>query len=135
MGLDLSEEFGSNKTAEKEGVWVSLGEEAEVKVARLGNPDAARAYRKIPYVIQKQIEDGTMGTLQGEQFLADFVSRHILKDWKGLDDAGKSLGPCTMDSAKKFCLKYRRFRERIWEISQDDKLFNIAEEKEEVKNS
>ena len=135
MGLDLSEEFGSNKTAEKEGVWVSLGEEAEVKVARLGNPDAARAYRKIPRSIRRQIEEGTMSNTQAEQFLAEFIARHILKDWKGLMDAGKALSVCTAESAKTFLMKYRRFRERIWEIANDEDLFNVSDAKEEAKNS
>jgi len=133
MGFDLDEEFGSNERAEIEGVWVSLGEDAGVKVSRLGNPEAQRAYRKIPRPIRKSIEDGTMGNKQSVQFLAKFMAEHILQDWKGLSKDGKSLPNYTSEVGKKHMETFRRFRDKIWEISVDDELYNVEVE-EDVKN-
>lgn len=133
MGFDLGEEFGSNERAEIEGVWVSLGEDAGVKVSRLGNPDAQKAYRKIPRAIRRSIEEGSMGNKQAVQFLAKFMAEHILKDWKGLSLKGKSLPSYTSEYGKKHMEEFRRFRDKIWEISVDDDLFNIELE-EDVKN-
>jgi hypothetical protein len=133
MGFDLGEEFGSNERAEIEGVWVSLGEDAGVKVARLGNPEAQRAYRKIPRAVRRSIEEGSMGNKQAVQFLAKFMAEHILKDWKGLSLKGKSLPAYTSEVGKKHMEEFRRFRDRIWEISVDDDLYNVEVE-EDVKN-
>lgn len=134
MALDMSEEFGSNETAEIEGVWISLGEDAAVKVARLGNPDAQKAYKKIPRAITRAIEEGGMGNKQAAQFLSRFIADHILKDWKGLADKGKSLPSYTPEHGAKHLKEFRRFRDRIWEISQDDALYNVEME-EDIKNS
>lgn len=133
--FDLSDEFGSNEAAEVEGVWVYLGESAQVKVARLANKEAQKAYRKIPKAIRRQIEEGNMGNVQSAQFLSKFMSAHILKGWKGLADKGSMLTAYNSEEGAKFLLKYRRFRDRIWEIANDDDLFNVGELEEDVGNS
>ena len=135
MDFDLNEEFGSNETAEVEGVWSYLGETAKIKVARLGNIEAQKAYRKIPAAIRSQIEKGNMGNKQAIQFLSKFLATHILKDWSGLADAGKDLPSYSVEAGSEFLLKYRRFRDRVWEISIDDDLFNVSEVEETAGNS
>ncbi len=133
MDFDLDEEFGSNERAEIDGVWVSLGEDAGVKVSRLGNPEAQRAYRKIPRAIRKSIEDGSMGNKQAILFLAKFMAEHILQDWKGLSSKGKSLPSYTSERGKEHMVEFRRFRDKVWEISVDEDLYNVELE-EDVKN-
>ena len=134
MDLDLNEEFGSNETAEVEGVWSYLGETAKVKVARLANVQAQKAYRKIPRAIRSQIENGNMGNEQAVQFLSKFLANHVLKDWSGLADEGKPLPAYSVDDGAKFMIKYRRFRDRVWEIASDEDLFNINEVDEDAGN-
>ena len=133
--FDLNEEFGSNETAEVEGVWSYLGATAKIKVARLGNTEAQKAYRKIPKQIRDQIEKGNMGNTQAIQFLSKFLANHILKDWSGLADAGKSLPAYSSETGAEFLLRYRRFRDRVWEIAVDDDLFNVKEVEETAGNS
>ncbi len=134
MGFDLSEEFGSNERAEIDGVWISLGEDAGVKVARLGNPVAQKAYRKLPKAIRNEIEGGFMGNKQAVQFLSSFMAEHVLKDWKGLSHKSKSLPAYTPEHGAKHLKEFRRFRDRVWEISTDDDLYNVELE-DDVKNS
>lgn len=133
MGLDLSDKFGSNPKAEIEGVWQELGGGAAVKVARLGNKEARRAYRKIPKPIRNAIEDGSMDDSQAEGFLANYLAENILKDWRGLSDGGKDLPSYDPVVGANFLKRFRRFRERIWELSADDDLFNVEAE-EDAKN-
>ena len=135
MDLDLSEEFGSDETAEIEGVWVPLGGDGAVKVARLGNPEAQTAYRKIPRLIRRQIEEGTMTDNASRKFLTKFIADNLLKDWRGLSDAGKPLGKFTRDSGLVMLRKHRRFQDRTWEIAADEDLFNVQEVEEDAKNS
>ena len=134
LDFDLNEEFGSNETAEVEGVWIHLGEEARVKVARLGNTKTQKAYRKIPKAIRRQMEDGTLGSTQTRQFMSKFLSAHILMDWDKLFDGGKALPAYTSEIGVKFLIKYRRFQERVWELSLDDDLFNVGEVEEDAGN-
>ena len=133
MDLDLGAEFGSDETAEIEGVWVPLGDDAAVKVARLGNPEAQAAYRKIPRLTRRSIEDGTMTADQSRKFLVRFVAGNLLKDWKNLSDDGKTV-KFSVEAAEKMLKKHRRFQDRIWELAGDEELFNIHEVEEDAKN-
>lgn len=132
MGFDLSEELGSNETAEVEGVWVSLGEDGKVRVAYLGNKQSQAAYKRIPKAIRRMLEGSTMSNKQAVDFLCAFIADHILKGWEGLANEGKSL-VYSVETAKKMLKTHRRFREKIWELSQDEDLFNV-ELKEDAKN-
>ena len=76
-----------------------------------------------------------MGDKQAIQFMAKFLSEHILKDWKGLASKGKSLPNYTTEEGKKHLIEFRRFRDRVWEIAADDDLFNVGELEEDAKNS
>ena len=134
MGLDLGDKFGTNPKAEIEGVWQELGGGAAVKVARLGNKEAAKAYRKIPKAVRNMVDEGTMEGTQAESFLAGYLAENILKDWRGLAVEGVDLPSYSAVEGKKFMLRFRRFRERIWELSADDDLFNVEAE-EDAKNS
>jgi len=131
--FDLSDSFGSNPRASIEGVWVQLGGGAAVKVARLGNKAAKKAYRKIPKASRTAFEEGTVDETTGENFICQFLAQHILKNWKGFADKGTALGDYDEMKGKKFLMKYRRFRERIWELAGDEDLFNVEAE-EDAKN-
>ena len=113
MSFDLSEEFGSNERAEIEGVWVPLGGDGRVRVARLGNPKAQEAYRKIPRPIRRMLDEGVMNNKQSIDFLVMFISNHLLKDWEGLDDEGKTV-LYSMENAGKMVKKHRQFRDKIF---------------------
>jgi len=134
MGFDLGEELGSNEVAEVEGVWIPLGDGGSIKVARLGNKEAQAAYRKIPREMRRLIETGKMDNKQAINFLASFLSGNILKDWKGLVDKGKSLPKYSPEEGAKMMKKYRRFREKVWELSAEDDNFNVDEVEQDVKN-
>ena len=133
MGLDLGDKFGSNPKAEIDGVWHELGDGAAVKVARIGNKEAAKAYRKLPKAVKNALDEGTLEEGQAKNFIAKFLADHILKDWRGLADNGLTLPEYDAEQGKKFMLKYRRFRDRVWELGQDDDLFNVESE-DDAKN-
>lgn len=133
MGLDLDDKFGSNPRAEIEGVWQELGDGAAVKVARLGNKEAARAYRKLPKAVRNAVNEGALDDTQAEFFIADYLSKHILKDWRGLSENGKPLSSYSPAVGAEVMKRKRRFRERIWELAADDDLFNVESE-EDAKN-
>lgn len=133
VGLDLSDKYGTNPKAEITGVWQELGGGAAIKVARLGNKEAVRAYKKIPKAIRIAVDEGILEGTQAEAFLAGYLAENILKDWRGLMVDGKDLPKYDVMEGKKFMIRFRRFRERVWELSADDDLFNVEAE-EDAKN-
>ena len=133
MAFDISEELGSNETVEIEGVWVPLGGDGKVKVARLGNSKTQEAYRKIPRPIRRQLDEGILSNKQTINFLVKFINDHILKGWEGLSDKGKPIS-YSSETAGQMLRTHRRFRDKIWELSADEALFNVELE-EDVKNS
>jgi hypothetical protein len=134
MALDLADAFGSSESAETEGIWASLGDDAEVRVARLGNPEAQRAYRRMPKAIRRQLEEGLMSEKHAVDFLVRFIAQHLLKDWKGIEEGGKPLAFSQANAERKL-RQHRRFRDKVWELSTDEDLFNIGEWEEDAKNS
>ena len=131
--MDLSEDFGSDAAAGVEGVWAPVGIDAEVKVARIGNSEAQRAYRRIPRAVRRRLEDGFLNDKDSTKWISEFLADNILKDWKGLADDGKAI-KYSRDNAIKMLTKYRRFLDRVWELAKDEDLFNIAEVKSDAKN-
>ncbi|KKL83240.1 hypothetical protein LCGC14_1976750, partial [marine sediment metagenome] len=83
--------------------------------------------------IRRQLENGLMGNDQATDFLCKFMSDHLLKDWKNLADSDKLI-KYSPEAAHKMLKKYRRFRDRIWELANDEDLFNV-EVAEDRKNS
>ena len=132
--LNLSGAFGSSDKASSEGVWVSLGEDSEIKVRRLGSPKVQRAYRNLPKNVQRQVESGTLSSQQATRFVCQFLAENVLVDWAELEDEGEPLGDYDSEVASKLLQKYHRLRDRVWELAQDEDLFNI-EEDELVGNS
>ena len=128
MGLDLDEKFGTNPKAEIEGVWIPLGDGARVKVARFANKQATRAYRSIPKAARMAIETGDAEGGPAQQFMARHMAEHVLRDWEGLAEGGKPLPDYDPEIGYKVLLAKRRFRERIYELSCDEDLFNTEAE-------
>lgn len=125
MSLDLGEKFGSNPKAEIDGVWQELGGGAAIKVARLANKEASKAYKKLPKAVRNAVDEGSLEGTQAETFMARFLAQFILRDWRGLADAGKDLPAYEAEGGKRFMMKYRRFREKVWELALDEDLFNV----------
>ena len=134
MATDFSAIFGSNETAGIEGVAVPLGGGTEITVARLGNVKAQEAYRALPEVTRRMIEEGLMEDEEAVEFLSKFMVDHLLKGWKGFNDDGKPL-PFSHKNASRMLKKHRRFRNRIWDLASDEKIFNVPESERAAGNS
>ncbi len=125
--LDLGDEYGSNEAAGVEGVWIPLRDDASIKLARLGNPEASKAYRKIPRAVRMRLESTGVSDEIVRDFIVAFLADNIVKDWKNLIDGGKSV-LYSHENAVLMMKKHRRFREKVWELTNDEEEFNVEEE-------
>lgn len=135
MSFELSK-FKTDEQKEIEGVWENLTEdgEAAILVARVGNKAFNQAYKKLPKVTQRMIEQGLMLDEDSDKILCSIIGSTILLDWRGLTDEGKLIKYST-ENAAKFLLKYKEFRSLVWELAQDFQRFHDEGLKADIKNS
>ena len=87
--MDLKKEFSFDEDLSNDGVWVSIGEDAKVLIARMNNERYRKGLRKavLPYTRR-----GTsMTEAQNREVLARMTAKYILLDWKGITEDGQEL--------------------------------------------
>ena len=131
--LDLKKEFGTDKQKELEGTWEEVGGGARILIARVGNPNFAKAFRQLPRSVRRLLDMGSLPESQGEDLLADLMANSIILNWDGFSDEGKAL-PYNKANVKKMLIKYPDFREFIWQLASDRQLFQEEEEEQASKN-
>lgn len=132
-GFDLSN-FKIDKEKEIEGVWEDIGNGAKLLIARAGNKAFQKEYSKVPRGIRRMMENGTLDETENDDIICDVLSKTLLLDWKNILDEGKAF-KYSQENAKTFLLKYPVFRETVWDMANDFKLFHDASIEDDAKNS
>jgi hypothetical protein len=86
--------FGTDKDAEKEGIWIDYGEAGRIKIARAGGSNDAynKALANFLKANKHQIDTETMPDEVAEAKMRELFAKHVVKDWDGVKDAkGKTL--------------------------------------------
>lgn len=128
--------FKTNTTLESNGVWVDIGDGAQVRVARFGNA----AYKKALDTLLKPHRNALRAGIASDDVTTDAVrramSRHILLDWRGItDDAGQPIA--FSQEAAYDALGIRDFSDLISELAASAETFRevaIREEAETLGN-
>ena len=131
--MDLKKMFGTDITAEKEGVWYDLGNGAQIKVARLGNENNKRVSKRISTPYKFQIQRGTLSDDVQLQLSIAAIAESILIDWKGLIYDGVAI-EYSVDNAIKLLTELKDFRDQVIVIANDLELFRQKEVQAEEKN-
>ena len=121
--MKWNEKYGSNKELEEQGVWVDFGEDCKVKIARLGNEKCSAQIRQSNKPHLRKIRKGDLDSKIAQGILRKAVSKHVLLDWKGIEDAD---GNAILYSEEK-CFELlgdRDFLEDIVELAEDRELFH-----------
>jgi hypothetical protein len=80
--MSLYEQFGTNKKAESEGVWLRYGD-ARIKIARAGGNN--KEYAKVAAQIQRKAKQHINSNETGDiviEYLADLYVKTIILDWR-----------------------------------------------------
>lgn len=132
--IDLTQEFGTDKTAEEEGKWFYPweGKEAALKIARAGNKKWLARVQRLPRNIQRQISNRRMSVDKLTELWAEMTAECILLDWKGIsfDGVEKSYG----QEAGKTALLMRDFFDFVWSYAEDMEAFRQERREEDSKN-
>lgn len=130
--MDLKQ-FKLDKKAEKEGIWVEIGDGAKIKVARLGNPAYQGAIRRMGKPFARQMRHGGVDTDVLEGITRRAMARHILLDWEGLEVDGEAV-EYSEKNALKLLTDYSAFYDLVSECAADNELFR-ADAQEEARGN
>ena len=122
--MDLKKEFSFDETLSVEGVWVPIGDGAELLVARMNNSKYRKHLRRalLPYTRR----GGTMSEKQNREVLADATANCILLDWKGMSEDGNKL-KYSVEEAKRLFSDYEDFFQLTIAIASDHENYREAE--------
>ena len=85
--MDLNKlKLDSAKDAE--GVWVNIGDGAEIKVARIGTKEYNKVVKAVTGPHRTAIERGYMNDEEADKLSAKIFSQAVLLDWKGIQIDG-----------------------------------------------
>lgn len=110
--------LATDEALETEGVWQPIGEGAEVKVARFGNPKSARLFQRYTRPYRRQIDNGTMDPKKQEEILARVMAESVLLDWRGFHLGDEEVEYST-ERAFEFLRDYRELRELVKDYAED----------------
>jgi hypothetical protein len=127
--FDIEKKFGTDHTLEEDGVWIQLGENARILIARLNNP----AYDKLRKRLTRPFANFRGGTIPEEDALRIFrqcMSETIILDWDGIALGGKPL-PYSKANALKLLTEYKDFADFV--AGQAANIQNFQDETEEAR--
>lgn len=90
----------TDSAAERDGVWMKYpGTDIEIKIARFGNPSFEADSREFR-TLAKQAKDGVELTeRESKDAVAPAVARHLVKDWRNLEDDDGAAIPFSQERA------------------------------------
>ncbi len=136
MGFDLLE-FKTDVVKELEGVWVYFDEEENqgLLIAREGNDNFTKAFRKLPRGLQNRARAQTIDKKKDREIWYNLLSKTILLDWKGISHEGKPLGKYDPKAGASYMMLYKDFAKFVWESACEESLYHEEQEEEDEKNS
>lgn len=134
MTFDLKKEYDIDLKKELEGVWETLGGDAEVLVAAWNNPKFDKAFSNQPRQIRRRMDRGKLSDEEDRKIMVVIVADTILLGWKYLTDGGKDI-KYSQKNAVKMLGNYPRFYRDVVAIANDESRYLREDEDEQVKNS
>lgn len=131
--FDLAREYKFNEKAEIEGLWESLGAEAQILVAAWNNPNYEKAFIDLPKNVVRRMNRGKLTEKEDHDIMVKIIADTILLDWKNLTDEGKVI-KYSKAAAIKMLDKYSRFYRTVVEIAHDESRYQEEELEDEIKN-
>ena len=134
--MDLNKSFNYDRVAIDTGVWVEIGDEARVKVAKYGNKawtaGLLALYNKNKMLVDRAMsEDGAWLT---SKKLRELFAETVFLDWESIEDEGVKQ-EYSIETCAAVCEKYPEFAQEVMKISQQEALFLVQEDEEVGKSS
>ena len=128
MKTNLDQFYKTDRTLEKEGIWIMISDDVGFLVRRFGGANADRmkqamAKHYTPYA--SQVNKGTIDPQKETEIMATAFVESCLVDWKGVEIDGE-IAPFEQDVAIKFLISLPELTNEL--IEQAQKVENFKEE-------
>jgi len=130
-GVDIFEQYATDESLEKAGVWIVWSGNTELRIARQNNPEyntlrdrLVKPYRSSP---------GGIPEAKSIEILIEVMARTVLLDWKNLRFKGEDL-PYTFENAKRV-LAVKDFRAQVLMVAAEAETFRRKQVDDAGKNS
>lgn len=134
LKMDLKKEYGTNRKSEVDGVWEDFGGGTTVLIARIGNENYQKVFRRISKPYQNAIRRGTLGNDKAEDLLIQAMADCIVLDWKGLKEDDKPV-KFSKEECVRVLKEYKDFRDHVSELANSMEIFRQEMDSEAEKNS
>lgn len=116
----------TNKSAEKDGVWIDYLDGSKLKIARIGN-QGYKAFMTTKYKQNRMaIDRNDRGADEiAEKIQLEALANHILVDWKGIEFDGKDQ-KYTPEFGLKVLKEIADFRKDVENYASDSTLYRDA---------
>lgn len=86
--MSLYNLFATDKSAEKDGIWIDYGEAGQIKIARTGGANQAyqSALQKFYKENKHSIDRDTLSDEVAEKKQTEIFARHVVLDWEDIKD-------------------------------------------------
>lgn len=112
MALDIFEAYATDEEAEENGVWVPLGEDTKLKIARDGNDECERLVERLMMENADKLAAGGDVAKQAQREIEiDVTAATILKDWENLTYKGEVIE--YNETNARMVLQHKDFRRRV----------------------
>jgi len=130
--MEIVKQFAVNEERAEQGVWIPIGEDARLKVARANNPNFRRVFRKLITPYTAAIRSNSLPDDVDDQIMIRAIAETILVDWQGITENGEPI-PYSVEKARKY-LQHEPFRELVMNFARDLSLYKEAMDEETEKN-
>jgi len=126
--------FKTDPKKELQGVWIPIGEGAELLIARWGNDAASKTYERLtaPTEVKQALRLGTITEAKALEIQVETIASGILLNWKGLTENGKTL-EYNPDNCRRL-LALKDFRAAVENLSKTQEYFREEVQAQSVEN-
>jgi len=125
-----------DSTASEEGVWAEYEAGIEFKIARLGNPRYQQELARLIGRLSKRGQRDWAGE-RLEKAQRPAVARHIIRDWRNVDDDDGNTIPYSPEKALEIISdpQYQPIYDWIMQVAQDEEEYRLSRVEEQAGNS
>lgn len=130
MSLDIFATFATDENLENNGTWFPIGKDAELLIARSGNPNYGKKLTSLFERYENVLKHrDAAADAKSEEIMIEVLATTILLGWKGVSFQKQPL-EYSLANAKKL-LAVREFRKLVVKLSEDFESFKVKEEAEQ----
>lgn len=134
--MKVNQRFATDAAAEEEGVWVEIGEGADLLIARFGNKNHERVLDRLRKPYRNILRTGgEIPKSRAEAIVIEAAAEALLLDWRGLeDDSGKPI-PYSREMAITLMTDLKDFRNQVAAIAMEAETYRASALAAAAKNS